>query len=553
MSNVFLCSLSVDAAFEEFGCSKDSEICFSRKPLQSPNNVSTRKLLLEHISLAKDKPIDVPSSTHTEIFSDLQHFVEATLIAASADNGKIDSINVTDGTSRETVTESVTGTSSNVSKASSGTCTNKDISDSDNDIIDVDNDTSKLTKSNIDTCSDMTNVSQTVIGTCSDIIDTIEPCSVNKDVIKDTSNDVLGVNKSYRGTSQNIGMDLNVDGLKPEITEIHTVDKSEPGTSKLSKVTSGHSDPSEYNKIENNVIIDKYEVKSEHVAKGRKKKSQTKRNINICKSKVPKRTKGGVGIFYCKECDCTFRLYGAYKNHKRDGKCLFECEYCGKTFTARYYSNYQSHLKYHVKDRPHKCNVCDKTYIEAQTLKIHMRKHTGVRPYVCHQCGRQFYSSSHLLSHKHSAHSDTREYHQCDICAATLSTVGNLRVHKKVVHAVERPFTCEICGKSFKTQKSLEQVHAKVHSQDYAFKCDFVGCGKMFKRSEGLADHIRRHNNERSHFCERCGKGFYTNKDLLLHTRTHTGEKPHICQLCDYKCALAGNLRKHMKTHQSAK
>lgn len=522
---------------------------------------------MEHVSLAKDKPIDVPSSTHTEIFSDLQHFVEATLIAASADSGKIDSINVTDenescngtssgtsGTSRNTVTESVRGASSNVSKACSGTCTSEDISDSDNAIFDADNDTCKLTKCNIDTCSDMIDVSQPVIGTCNDIIDVIEPCSGNRAVIKSTTTDVLGVNKSSWGTSRNIGWDLNVDEcLKPGITVIDTVEKSEPGTSKRSKLTLDHSDPNEYNQIENIVIFDKNENKSKQVAKGKTKKSQSKRNIDKCKSQVPKRTKGGVGIFYCKECDCTFRLYGAYKNHKRDGKCLFECEYCGKTFTARYYSNYQSHLKYHVKDRPHKCNVCDKTYIEAQTLKIHMRKHTGIRPYVCHQCGRQFYSSSHLLSHKHSAHSDGREYHKCDICDATLSTVGNLRVHKKVVHAVERPFTCEICGKSFKTQKSLEQVHAKVHSQDYPFKCDYVGCGKMFKRSEGLADHMRRHNNERTHFCERCGKGFYTNKDLHLHTRTHTGEKPHVCQLCDYKCALAGNLRKHMKTHQSAK
>lgn len=280
------------------------------------------------------------------------------------------------------------------------------------------------------------------------------------------------------------------------------------------------------------------------------KKEKAKNTEKNNTSEALDRKKSKVGLFHCNECDNTFRLLGAYKNHKRDGKCRFECEFCGKIFTARYYSNYKSHLKYHMKDRSHKCDICGKSYIEAQTLKIHLRKHSGDRPYVCDHCGLQFYSSSHLLSHRNSAHSDTRQIHKCDICDATLSTLGNLRVHKKVVHAIDRPFTCEVCGKSFKTQKSLEQVHAKVHSEDFPYKCDFPDCGKTFKRSESLADHLRRHNNDRNHFCERCGKGFYTNKDLMLHTRTHTGEKPHQCHLCDYKCALGGNLRKHMKTHQ---
>lgn len=300
---------------------------------------------------------------------------------------------------------------------------------------------------------------------------------------------------------------------------------------------------SEINKDPNNEKIQEIDFNQTNRAHTIKNNTQNRLKMNINKKKTK------VGLFHCKECNFTFKLLGAFQNHKRDSKCVFSCNYCGKIFTSRYYSNYLSHLKYHKKERPHKCDVCGKTYIEEQTLKIHIRTHTGDRPYVCDHCGKRFYSSSHLLCHKNNMHSEKLEVFKCDVCSAVLSTLGNLRVHKKTVHVHDRPYSCEICGKAFKTRKSLEQVHATVHMAVYPFRCDFNGCGKTFKRAEGLSDHKRRHNNERSHFCDNCGKGFYGNKDLLLHKRTHTGEKPYECSVCGYRCALAGNLTKHGKIH----
>ncbi|KAL4232358.1 hypothetical protein ACF0H5_009927 [Mactra antiquata] len=256
-----------------------------------------------------------------------------------------------------------------------------------------------------------------------------------------------------------------------------------------------------------------------------------------------------IGSFYCKDCDNTYHLLGAYKNHKHNGRCRFECEFCGKRFTSRYYSNYKSHLRNHRKDRPHSCIVCNKSYTDLYTLNIHTRTHSGVRPYMCQHCGQQFYSSSHLTSHENSIHSEPQKRYTCNICKATLTTSGNLRVHLNSVHNNERPFTCEICGKSFKTQQTLEKIHSKVHMNVYPFVCDYIGCGKKFKRSGCYNEHVRRHNNQRSHFCKNCGKGFYSKKELNSHTRIHTGEKPYNCNICDYKCALIGNLQKHMKIH----
>ncbi|KAH3716079.1 gastrula zinc finger protein XlCGF57.1-like [Dreissena polymorpha] len=255
--------------------------------------------------------------------------------------------------------------------------------------------------------------------------------------------------------------------------------------------------------------------------------------------------------FTCSECERSFKRLSAFEKHKINGKCVFVCEFCNKKYTSQTYSHYMLHMKYHTNDKSHICSECGKCFVEAHNLRKHMLRHTGKKTFQCEVCGNQFYESAQLTQHRNIFHKESNIVHKCDQCEAILSTAGNLKFHKEVVHSQERPWTCEICGKNFKTQKTLEKVHAKVHQDVYPFKCDFPGCGKVFKRSEGLLEHSRRHRNERTHVCDQCGKRFYNRKDLRLHNRIHTGVKPFACSLCPYKSTLAGNLRKHLKIHQS--
>lgn len=463
----------------------------------------------------------IKSSPHQEIFSDLQDFVEATLNAASASYDKLPKNNG--------VTEKVDAVNSNlVSKVSDClNSTNDCVDNIDDSAVEMDEDVTKEHDSDY----------------------SLDQCQIEGN--SNAQNDELDESGLCVSCKTDKGISECIDEIKQDFGKSNVVKiKLEPETAKVEDFEGKSSFENDSKQISKSGIIN---ITKTPMKESNKRVAKLKRialkQTSCDKSKLIVGKACRVGTFYCSECKNTYRLLGAYKNHKRNGKCKFECEHCGKSFTSRYYANYKCHLKNHVKDRSHTCTVCNKSYSDLHTLNIHMRKHSGNRPYMCQHCGLQFYSSSHLLSHENSIHCEPPGKYQCEICDAKLSTLGNLRVHQNVVHAEERPFTCEICGKSFKTQKTLEQVHAKVHLNVFPFVCDYSGCGKKFKRSGSFTEHVRRHKNQRSHFCKNCGKGFYTKKDLLLHTRVHTGEKPYKCEVCEYKCALLGNLQKHLKTH----
>ena len=64
--------------------------------------------------------------------------------------------------------------------------------------------------------------------------------------------------------------------------------------------------------------------------------------------------------------------------------------------------------------RPHRCEVCQRSFREMATLRKHEQLHRADRPYICNTCGKSFLWSS------------------------------NLKVHERV-HTGERPYKCKIC------------------------------------------------------------------------------------------------------------
>ncbi|XP_058537135.1 zinc finger protein with KRAB and SCAN domains 5 isoform X2 [Ochotona princeps] len=205
------------------------------------------------------------------------------------------------------------------------------------------------------------------------------------------------------------------------------------------------------------------------------------------------------------------------------------------------------HKKSSSGERPHKCNVCGKSFIQSAHLIQHQRIHTGEKPFRCDECGKSYNQRVHLTQHQR-------------------------------VHTGEKPYTCHLCGKAFRVRSHLVQ-HQSVHSGERPFKCN--ECGKGFGRRSHLAGHLRLHSREKSHQCNECGEVFFQYVSLIEHQVLHMGQKSEKNGICEeasswnltvtedkkielqeqpYKCDICGkgfgyssDLIQHYRTHTAEK
>ena len=87
-------------------------------------------------------------------------------------------------------------------------------------------------------------------------------------------------------------------------------------------------------------------------------------------------------------------------------------------------------MRYHTGEKPFKCNMCEKKFVNSSEIKVHQRSHTGLKPYKCKICEKEFTTLSKMKTHKHS-HSGEKPF-ECDICQKPFSR-KNLNIHKKFI------------------------------------------------------------------------------------------------------------------------
>ncbi|XP_065367956.1 uncharacterized protein LOC135960566 [Calliphora vicina] len=215
-------------------------------------------------------------------------------------------------------------------------------------------------------------------------------------------------------------------------------------------------------------------------------------------------------LFKCKICLLTCYNLESFNEHSKRIDCrkfsfnspgdrmLFECEICHCYYKTMYLLKH--HLKRHI-GRKFLCANCPKTFINKVELEAHKHVHSGERPHKCDVCTKSFRYVHHLKRHKDSVHFGKR--HACTVpnCGRKFTTLAQLKVHIWTHNGIV-PYKCPFCNRLFKKRLLLRGHCFKVHkvnlseeemaeifrnSLGYTNPHDFtvtIGNGKMLRRGD---------------------------------------------------------------------
>lgn len=150
-------------------------------------------------------------------------------------------------------------------------------------------------------------------------------------------------------------------------------------------------------------------------------------------------------------------------------------------------------MKIHTGVRPHACNICPKSFIQATQLRAHMFNHTGENGFSCSICDRSFSRKARLDAHmKKGQHSGARTKIKSDEEPHQSSTGKKMSIVKKKLTAEvdgvnPTETTCDICYKTFKNLDNLVRhmdghrgIKRKIFSNFMMFNNEFMYSNRFY-------------------------------------------------------------------------
>ncbi|KAF8782788.1 Zinc finger protein 236 like protein [Argiope bruennichi] len=307
----------------------------------------------------------------------------------------------------------------------------------------------------------------------------------------------------------------------------------------------------------------------------------------------------------CPECHKKFARLASLKahlmHHEVDENLV--CVECGDEFGTQ--------LKplntVRIRERPYKCDMCERAFNQKGALLIHKIKHSGERPYLCEFCPAAFAQKGNLRNHIRRVHTlmtmeSNEGIHKCELCTCVFRKLGSLNAHMSRSHSVSSVAFIELSKNNSaaaaaaaaatqnvsqvmnqlmeisKENTTPEKNKDKIEkiAVDNNVNADILqqalensgltsseqqaGGSKPYvmTMTDSVTGALRRHimrnvGGVRWYQCVYCSKEFKKPSDLARHIRIHTHEKPYKCDLCYRAFAVKSTLNAHIKTHTGAK
>lgn len=174
----------------------------------------------------------------------------------------------------------------------------------------------------------------------------------------------------------------------------------------------------------------------------------------------------------------------------------------------------------------------------------------------------QHFSSEKLLNYHRKCHGNG-DAKVCPECGSEdFKSFINLHTHLWRSHKIDIDlYSCNLCDFKTPILSRLKNFHSKIHLDAKNYKCSFLNCGKSFKNSKQLANHIQTHKKKKVEKanvddqnkklrCLECNKGFSSESGLYIHSMEHKNEeKKFNCTNCEYSTNDHNSFRRHKSQH----
>lgn len=119
-----------------------------------------------------------------------------------------------------------------------------------------------------------------------------------------------------------------------------------------------------------------------------------------------------------------------------------------------------SHIRTHTLEKPYKCGVCDKEFLNSYVRSRHEKTHAD-KKHKCHLCTYAYHGVEDLRSHL-SRHENEKRF-ICLFCSYRTATKSDMFQHTKS-HLKEHPNFCKSCGWEFRRPDALKYHEVNCHA-----------------------------------------------------------------------------------------